>query len=201
MKFGWMGIAAATVLLSGCGSTFKTSFKNPIPSALTETWSFADVTATIPDELTVTDKNLLAPRTDIVWHGDPRGDRKAQVREILETGVARGASGLQGDRPVSITITLERFHAVTPQAVARAPSAVHNIGFVAQVFDAETGTALTMPQQINADLEANVGEAALTAANEGQTQKVRITAHLAAVTAAWLGIGPDVRRTFTQIGR
>ena len=85
--------------------------------------------------------------------------------------------------------------------MSRAPAAVHNIKYVAQVFDAETGEPLTEPESIAADLEAFVGASAVTAALEGNTQRVRIVNHLARVNRGWLGIGPDQRRTFSGLGR
>ena len=45
------------------------------------------------------------------------------------------------------------------------------------------------------------GAAAVTAAMQGDTQRVRIVNHLARVTRGWLGVGPDQRRTFTSFGR
>ena len=41
----------------------------------------------------------------------------------------------------------------------------------------------------------------VTAAIEGNTQRVRIVDHIARVTAGWFGMGPDQRRKFTSIGR
>ncbi len=201
MKVQWIGIAAVFLLLAGCGSRFETSYDAPIDVSRSASWALNSVTVVVPANLTVSDQNLFAPNADIVWHGDPPGDRKTQVGAVLKTGVTQGASRLPGNMPVDIRITLERFHAVTPRAASRAPAAVHNITYTAQVIDATTGAALTAPKRINADLQAYVREAALDAANKGQTQKVRITAHLAAVTRAWLGIGPDVRRSFSSIGR
>ena len=96
---------------------------------------------------------------------------------------------------------LQEFHGVTPVALSRAPGAVHNISYTAQVFDLRTGEAITDPQLIRADLPANVGVSAVIAAQAGDTQKARITKHLAAVTKGWLGVGPDQRRTFSGVGR
>ena len=201
MKLGVIGALATIVLLAGCGSDFETGFSAPIPTGQSENWAFNSVSVDVPDTLIVSDRNRFAPRADIVWHGDPEGDRKAQVGAVLESGIAAGAAGLPGKMPVDIEVTLIQFHGVTPRAASRAPSAVHNIAFTARVVDAETGEALTADQRIDADLQANTGQAALEAANRGQTQKARVTEHVAAVTAAWLGIGPDVRGTFRAIGR
>lgn len=188
-------------LLTACGGRFETSFNAPVPPEESLNWRLADVQVEVPTSLSVSDANSLAPNADIVWHGDPAGDRRAQVAAILEDGIRRGGQALEGDRPVIITATLREFHAVTPRAVSRAPSAVHNISYAAQVFDARTLEVLMEPQELSADLEALVGASAIVAASQGQTQKVRITDHLAQVTAAWLSIGPDNRRQFVTLGR
>ncbi|MEM8631737.1 MAG: DUF6778 family protein [Pseudomonadota bacterium] len=191
----------AMVLLAGCAGRFETDYPTAAPSDVVATWALGNVRVALPQDLDVNEANTFAPRGDIVWHGDPTtGDRRAQVESIVEDGVRKGASGLSGTDPVSIGVTVMRFHAVTPRAVNSAPGAVHNVVFSAQVFDS-TGAPLTAPTVIQADLEAFVGSAAVVAAQEGQTQRVRITDHIAAVTAAWLGIGPDVRRSFRSWGR
>ena len=96
---------------------------------------------------------------------------------------------------------LVRFHAVTPVAVARAPSAVHNIKFDLHVFDARTGEPLTERERISADLDAKVESATVVGAVQGDRQRVRIVRHLAAVISGWLGTGEDQRRTFSSLGR
>lgn len=192
---------AVVLLLAGCSGPWQTDYEAPQDPAVTRSWHVHDVAVTVPDELTTTEENSFAPNADIVWHGEPFGDRRAQVAAIVENGIEIGSSGLRGQRGVNILVTLQEFHAVTPKARAQAPSAVHNIAFVMQVVDQRTGEPLTEPELIRADLEAFVGEEAIFAALEGQTQTVRITDHLADVTRGWLGIGPDPRRVFESTGR
>ena len=100
-----------------------------------------------------------------------------------------------------MNVQLQEFHAVTPIARERAPSAVHNISYIIQVTDARTGQIISAPEQIRADLEAYTGLRAVEATFNGQTQKVRITDHLERVTEGWLGIGPDPREVFEGVGR
>ncbi len=155
----------------------------------------------VPESLTVSNDNSYAPNADIVWHGEALGNRREQVSRILEEGIRKGGAGLTGSRDVAILVQLQEFHAVTPAAVAKAPGAVHNIAYRTQVFDARTGAPLTDPQLIEADLEAYVGDAAIVAEMQGRGQRSRIVEHLAAVTAGWLGIGEDQRRSFNSFGR
>lgn len=200
IRHAFLGLAA-TLLLAGCGGPWETEYGAPLSRDATAGWRLVDVQVTVPPELTVSDVNSFAPEADIVWHGDPRGDRRAQVAAILAEGIRRGADDLPGDHPVLIAATLQQFHGVTPRSVADAPSAVHNIAFAAAVFDARTGERLTEPRLIRADLRANVGAAAVIAATEGQTQKVRVTRHIERTVQGWLGIGPDIRERFTSLGR
>lgn len=191
----------AAVLLAGCGGRFATDYGTPVARETAADWTLESVEVIVPDTLTVSDRNVLAPGADIVWHGDPEGDRRAQVAAILQDGITQGAAGLEGSRPVTIRATLQEFHAVTPRAVSTAPSAVHNISYTIDVRDAATGATLAGPQPVEADLEAYTGDAAVVAVAEGRTQKARIQTHIARVTAAWLGLGEDVRRRFVTIGR
>ena len=191
----------ATLALTACAGSFEVAYPEAVSGADAATWRVQNVIATVPDELTTTEQNTFAPSADIVWHGEERGDRKAQVSAIVQDGITSGTAGLNGSRPVTITASIRQFHGVTPLAVARAPQAVHNIDYIMQVFDSATGAPLTAPIPVQADLEANVGAAAITAAIQGRDQRTRIVTHLAAVTAAVLGFGPDQRRTFSGLGR
>lgn len=194
-------VCAAALSLAACSVNWTIAYDTPIDPAVSRTWHVHSVDVSIPDSLSVSNNNSYAPNADIVWHGEPQGDRRRQVAAILRDGISRGASDLRGPRGVIIAVTLRHFHAVTPAAVARAPAAVHNISYVTQVFDAQTREAITQPEPISADLEAYVGDAAVVAALQGQTQRVRIVDHLARVTRGWLGVGPDPRGRFSGFGR
>ncbi len=194
-------MGASATLIAGCSNSWKVDYDATLDPTITKSWKLKNVIAVAPQELTVSNADTFAPNADIVWHGEPYGDRRAQVARIVDEGITLGANELKGDREVSIAASLSQFHAVTPLSVARAPSAVHNIAYRIQIFDEATGAPLTKPQVISADLEAYVGSAAIAAAVEGNSQRVRIVRHIANVTRGWLGFGPDQRRTFSRIGR
>lgn len=194
-------MSGAALVLSACVGQWKVGYERGVSPSVSRNWRLSKVSVTVPTELTVSNSNTYAPEADIVWHGEPLGDRRAQVAAILREGLRRGGRSLRGSRRVTLSATLMQFHAVTPAAVARAPGAVHNIAFALQVLDARTGAALTEPEVIRADLEAYVGAAAVTAALAGETQRVRIVQHIARVTQGWLGQGPDQRRSFGGVGR
>ncbi|MEL7151251.1 MAG: DUF6778 family protein [Pseudomonadota bacterium] len=194
-------LTAACTFLAGCSGQWNVNYEEAVDPALSKSWHVHNVRVTVPETLTVSDDNTYAPNADIVWHGEVGGDRREQVAAILRDGLTEATSSLSGPRGISVRAQLEHFHAVTPAAVARAPAAVHNIAYVIQIFDDQTGEAITPPERIEADLEAFVGSAAITAAIQGQSQRVRIVDHIASVTRGWLGTGPDQRRTFQSIGR
>lgn len=191
----------ALVALAACSGSWETDYAAPQDAEVTRGWHINTINVVVPDELTVSEANTFAPDADIVWHGDPFGNRQDQVAAVVETGIRRGARQLRGPRGVDLVVTLQEFHAVTPKAQAEAPSAVHNITYVIQVLDERTGEALTEPDVIRADLPAFTGAQAIQAITEGQSQKVRITNHLERVTLGWLGLGPDPRQAFGSVGR
>ncbi|WP_424970309.1 DUF6778 family protein [Dinoroseobacter sp. S76] len=198
-----LSLFLSLVLLSAC-SSWQTSYDAPVPVETSQNWRLGDVVVTVPETLTVSEDNVYLPDADIVWREDPLGDssRYAQVAEIIETAVTRGASGLSGSTPVRIKVTVGTFHALTEIArYGLSSSGVHNITYAMQVFDMRSGAALTDAETIQADLVALVGDQALEAEAQGITQKVRITDHIAKVTAGYLGIGPDMRSEFARVGR
>ncbi|GLK65478.1 hypothetical protein F8A10_03640 [Paracoccus kondratievae] len=188
--------------LAGCATTWETAYEQLDP-AQTANWRVASVEVAVPETLTTSEQNTYVPDFDIVWHGEPAGDRRAQVAAIVKEGIEKGASGLRGKNRVRIVATLSQFHAITPVVRENLQSSgVHNIHYTVQVFDARTGAALTEPQPIKAELPALVGQAGDAADARGQTQRVQIVNHIALVTQNWLGRGgPDPRGAFQRRGR
>lgn len=139
-----------------------------------------DVIVHVPRSLKVSERNSYYPRGDIVWRGDPLGDRHAQVQAIFESALKRGVQSLHGPVKVDLEVTVKRFHALTEKA-RYTVGGVHSITFDLAVRDAETGKILVPPRTIRADLEGFGGQQAILAEARGETQKVRITNHLAEV--------------------
>ena len=198
-----LGLLAVSLFLTACvGETWQTSYKDVIDPKVARGWHVVAVDVTVPHTLTVSEANTFAPNADIVWRGDPPGDRYQQVDKILTDAIKRGASALKWRRSVKLLITAMQFHALTEKIRAVLSNAgVHNIIFSAQVVDARSGKPLSPVDVIQADLVAYSGEQALEAERQGLTQKVRIEKHVADVIAGWLGIGPDVRGSFSRTGR
>lgn len=144
-----------------------------------------DYAVKVPADLVVSEANLYYPIADIVWRGDPHGNRKAQVAHIFEAGLKGAQTRLDGDRPVAVEIVVDRFHSVT-EKTRYTVGGVHDMVFYLTVRDAETGEALIDARKVRADLNAYGGRRAIEAEAQGLTMKVRITAFLARVLAAEL---------------
>lgn len=185
---------AVSLGLSGCASQeWKTAYTQ-VDTAQAANWTVSDVTVAVPETLSTTEENSAVPEADIVWHGEPVGDRRAQVAAILTEGIEAGSAGLGGTQPVTISATVTQFHAVTPEGERLirtfTNAGVDDIKYTIQVNDARTGAALTEPQAIEASMPAT------TASNRAE-----IVSHIAAVTQNWLGRGADPRTTFQRFGR
>lgn len=134
----------------------------------------------VPRTLSVSEANSYYPRADIVWRGDPIGDRHAQVSAIFNEGFAAGTKDMQGDTDVIIDVEVVRFHSLTEKA-RYSIGGVHNIKFNITLYRASTGEALAPTRGVEADLPAYGGDEAIEAERQGQTQRVRVTNFLAQV--------------------
>jgi hypothetical protein len=200
----WLKTAAAlafAAVLSGCAGSFATDYDKGVEADVSRAWRVADIVVVAPASLTTTEENSLAPNADIVWHGEPRGDRRLQAARIVEDGLRAGSAALNGRTPVRLQAQLNHFHGITPVALNQAPAAVHNISYILQVVSLSTGDTLFGPETIQADLPALTQSAAAVAAANGISERQRIVDHIAETTAGWLGIGPDPRGTFNSLGR
>ncbi len=138
------------------------------------------VVVNVSRSLKASEANSYLPAADIVWRGDPFGDRHAQVKAIFETAMVRGAQSVEGARPADLLINVKRFHALTEKA-RYSFGGVHSIAFDWALADPVTGDVFTPWKEVRADLKALGGQRAIQAEARGETQKVRITAFLAEV--------------------
>ncbi len=195
-----LGISAFALTACVGGGTFKTEYARLSPE-VTRNWRLAEVRVDVPRSLSVSEAKMLLPNADIVWREDPMGDRHQQVGTIIQNAVLRGAQGLRGRRPVVISVTVTRFHALTFEAErANSDWGVHNVDFIAQVTDARTGEVLVPPTKILAETPAWSGTRMREARRKGITQKSMISNHVAATVAGWLALGPDNRGEFRRQG-
>ena len=179
------------VLMMGLGvsacATVDTATRNaPLENLPTEmaapapSFQLASFDVRVPTTLKVSESNSYLPNADIVWRGDPRGNRYEQVQAIFNEAINIGASDLEGALPVAVDIEVKTFHALT-EKTRYTVGGTHSMTFVMTIRDPLTGAVIRGPREIVADLEGYGGSKALQAEARGLTQKYRITQHLARV--------------------
>jgi len=184
-------IAALVFGLSACAKTSTVSRNESINAPFVSTksvetviaattFSVRDVRVSVPDTLSVSEANIYFPSADIVWRGDFYGDRHDQVAAIFKEGMTRGVKDMNGAQAIYVDIEVKRFHSLTERA-RYTVGGIHSIKFILTLRDAKTGAMIADPRLIKADLKAYGGKRAVVAEHRGETQKVRITAHLAGV--------------------
>lgn len=151
----------------------------PQPAA-TMAFDIKSVRVSVPETLQVSEANSYYPAGDIVWRGDPAGDRHAQVRAIFDEAMARGTAQMRSGIPAILDIEVTRFHAQSEKA-RYTVGGVHDMHFLLTLRNPATGQSLTPTRRIKANLKGHGGSAAIAAEQRGETQKVRITEHLATV--------------------
>ena len=179
--------------VSGCAVTDIATRNAPMdlsglaPDAQVQMRSYdvRGVNVIIPRDLSVSESNRFYPLGDIVWRGDPLGDRKQQIAEIFQTSVTAAGQATRGDTPVLVQITLHRFHSVSERA-RYTTGGVHNIRFEMAIVHADTGVVIESWDKVSGDLDALGGTAAIEAERNGQGQKVRVIANLTMLFADML---------------
>lgn len=183
-------------VLAGCASVdtpsrnapFSAQNAGPFPQTLVNfeaaqnamIYDVQNISVVVPDSLIVSEANRYYPRGDIVWREDPPGNRHEQVAAIVQDAMKRGTADINGDVPVDLEITVLRFHALT-EKTRYTVGGIHSLRFELAIRSAANGLLLEPPREIQADLVGFGGQRAVDAIRQGQTQKVRITAHLAHV--------------------
>ena len=151
-----------------------------VQAQLPQSMHVTEINVRVPRTLKVSEANVYYPRADLVWRGEPIGDRHAQIQSIFETAFASGTKDMAGAAPVILDVEIVRFHSVT-EKTRYTVGGVHNIVFRLIVRSATTGLALAPAREIEANLPAFGGRQAIEAERRGQTQKVRVTGYLAQV--------------------
>jgi hypothetical protein len=131
----------------------------------------------VPRSLRVSEANVFYPMADIVWRGDPVGDRHQQIESIFKNAAAIAASRMNGPRPAILQIELVRFHGVT-EKTRYTIGGTHDMVFNLTVLDAATGAVIDGPREVRADAKASGGQAAIAEEQAGRTQKVVVTEKL-----------------------
>jgi hypothetical protein len=145
-------------------------------------YAVTDIRVTVPRDLTVSEANRFYPVADIVWRGDPPGDRHAQVEAILAEGLAQGTTLMTTGPAVILEARVTRFHGIT-EKTRYSIGGVHSIHFDLAVRDAATGAILEGPRPVDADVKAAGGAAAIAEDQSGRTQRVVVVERIAQVIA------------------
>ena len=185
-RTGMICAAMMVLAVAGC-ATVDTASRNAVRVDLSATqmapsMQLVDYEVRVPETLRVSEANLYYPPGDIVWRGEPMGDRYAQVKAIFDTSLDRAGRAVAGDIPVMARIEVKRFHAISEKA-RYTVGGMHSIAFDLTFLDAGTGLPVVPTYQVRADLQGYGGKQAMLAEARGVTQKYRITRHLTDVLA------------------
>ncbi|NCU20316.1 hypothetical protein EOM89_06175 [Candidatus Falkowbacteria bacterium] len=176
--------ACAPAPMSGSsGGSAPVAATAPAPTAAI--YAVRAVQVRVPDTLRVSEANLFYPLADIVWRGDPAGNRYTQVKAIFDAAATRATRPMTKGPRVVAEIDVQRFHCLTEKA-RYSVGGVHSIEFLLTVRDARTGALIDGPRKVKADLPASGGNRAIAEDAAGMTQKVLITDHLERVIRAEL---------------
>lgn len=171
-------VLLALVVLASCAEVSRESTRPIRPDTILPKVNVVSWNVIVPRSLKTSESNAYYPMVDIIWHGDPPGDRYQQVAQIFRNALTWGMAPFDRGRKVNIQIEVKKFHALTPRA-RYTTGGVHTMRFYMTITDATTGAVIMPREKIDADLRALGGAAAVRAEDAGQGQKVRITQHLA----------------------
>jgi hypothetical protein len=146
---------------------------SPNAAMLAPQYNVREVRVEVPRDLAVSEANLFYPIADIVWRGEPRGDRHAQVQQIVTEAFGFGTAGMRNGPDVIVEARLRRFHALT-EKTRFTVGGVHSIRFDLTVKDMATGAILDGPRFVIADVKASGGARAIAEDQAGRTQRVVI---------------------------
>lgn len=148
--------------------------------AVQEPYSIAGVTIDVPRDLKVSEANMFFPIADIVWRGEPRGDRYIQVENIYKEAFASGTADMTSGRPVLVDLQITRFHCLT-EKTRYTIGGSHSLQFILTVRDAATGEIIDGPRKVHGDTKGAGGSLAVAEENAGLTQRIVVVTRLSEV--------------------
>jgi len=170
-------VAAVSPALTGQSQFTVAASANGAAAVQATPYNVVRVDVVVPETLKVSDANSYFPLADIVWREDPPGDRYQQVKAIIQDAADQAVTTMNEGRPVIVEMQLTRFHALT-EKTRYTIGGTHDIRFFLTVFDAASGAVLEPTRKEHLEFRAYGGVRALDAMRRGETQKVRINAHL-----------------------
>lgn len=194
MKQVLFPMMAAAMLLSACAGEIPASrsvsdltlaasngevlVQGPVQKVLMGQYVIKDVRITVPQTLRVSEANVYYPIADIVWRGEPIGNRHKQVSAIFAEAAAAASSHLTNGPEVIVELEVTRFHCVT-EKTRYTVGGTHSLHFNLTVRDASSGQVLDGPRAIVADVKAAGGAQAVAEEQMGRTQRVVVVESLA----------------------
>ena len=178
---------AAALALSGCVSGGDVSRSvSPLtlatqsdvvqakgPKVMVSQYKVSAVNVTVPESLRVSEANMFYPIADIVWRGEPVGNRHLQVKSIFEEAAAKATARMVEGPEVVVRLEVQRFHSVT-EKTRYTVGGVHDMKYNMTVVDAASGAILDGPRIVVADVKAAGGARAVAEEQAGRTQRVVI---------------------------
>ncbi len=144
------------------------------------------VVVKVPTSLRVSEADTWYPLADVVWRGEPRGNRLVQVKAIFDEAAERGTADLKSGVAVVAEVEVMRFHCVT-EKTRNTIGGTHALHFKLTIRDAATGAVLDGPRLVKADVKASGGSKAIAEDYAGRTQRVVVVERLAQVLHDELG--------------
>lgn len=206
MKPALIPMLAAVLLLSACAGEVPASRSisdltvpvsgQVVPAKLQSRkvlmghYQIADVRITVPASLQVSEANVVLPTADIVWRGEPIGNRYQQVAAIFVDALKVASTHLTNGPEVILQIDVTRFRSVTDKARYMV-GANHAIHFNLTVIDAATGLVLEPSRPIVADVRAASDAGAAASGQMGRTQRGVVVERLAQVLRQELSVAVD----------
>ncbi|MFN7224213.1 MAG: DUF6778 family protein [Paracoccaceae bacterium] len=165
-----------TLSLQGTDPTIATDVRQ----VLSVQYDVEDVRISVPAKLRVSEANMFYPVADIVWRGEPVGNRHLQVKSMFQEAMGRGTAAMTSGRKVVVDIEVTRFHSVT-EKTRYTVGGTHSMHFNLTVTDAATGQVLDGPRAVIADTKAAGGARAVAEEQMGRSQRVVVVERLAEV--------------------
>ena len=110
-------ILSLGLFVSACASVDTASRNTPLPIeqevAERPKYKIASYKINVPRSLRVSEANRYYPGGDIVWRGDPIGDRHKQVAAIFQNSIENAMPLTTEGIPAVVDVELRRFHALT----------------------------------------------------------------------------------------
>lgn len=180
-----VSLTALMLSVAGCAtietptraSSLDVAGLTPAVTVAQRSYALQDVQVIMPASLRISEGAGYYPNADVVWRGDPIGDRAQQITAMFETAGDRVSAGLTGDVPVIAVVTLLRFHGLT-ERTRYSVGGVYSIEFTLEIRNAQTGVVIETARVVKHDLPGPGGLAAVALEQAGQTEKVRVTDHL-----------------------